>query len=81
MRKFFFLILFLSFSLEIYAEQPDPVPLPTFPKRKEAILLQKQKTENQKKIDSVIWSLNWHTGIQQINIKKMPQIAYLNALF
>ena len=71
MRKFFFLILFLSFSLEIYGEQPAPVPLPTFPERKEAILLQKQKTENQKKIDSVIWSLNWHTGIQQINIKKL----------
>ena len=71
MRKFFFLILFLSFSLEIYAEQPDPVPLPTFPERKEAILLQKQKTENKKKINSIIWSLNWHTGIQQITIKKL----------
>lgn len=71
MRKFFFLILFLFFSLEIYAEQPDPVPLPTFPERKEAILFQKQKTENKKKINSIIWSLNWHTGIQQITIKKL----------
>ncbi len=71
MRKIFFLIIILSFSLEIYAKQPAPVPLPTFPERKEAILLQKQKNENEKNINSIIWSLKWHTGIQQITIKKL----------
>ena len=47
------------------------MPLPTFPERKEAILLQKQKNENEKNINSIIWSLKWHTGIQQITIKKL----------
>lgn len=74
MRKFFFLILVLSFSLEIYAEQPAPVPLPTFPERKEAILLQKQKTANQKERKSIIWNLDRYSGIQQIALKQFSPI-------
>ncbi|MEE0133192.1 MAG: hypothetical protein U0I22_05250 [Treponema sp.] len=78
MRKFTFLILLLSFSLEVYAKQPNPTPLPSFPERKEAILLQKEKTEKQKDINPIIWNLDWHTGIQQITIKQVNPIDDVN---
>lgn len=74
MKKIFFLILMLSFSLEIFANQPKPTPLPTFPEMKEAILLQKQLMEAQKKISPIIWSLNWHTGIQNIVVKQLDSV-------
>ena len=74
MKKIFFLILMISFSLEISANQPKPTPLPTFPELKEAILLQKQMMENQKKIPPIVWSLNWHTGIQNIDVKQLSTL-------
>ncbi|MBO5691181.1 MAG: hypothetical protein J6R96_04910 [Spirochaetaceae bacterium] len=74
MKKIFFLILTLSFSLEIFANQPKPTPLPTFPEMKEAILLQKQMMEDQKKIHPIVWSLNWHTGIQNIVVKQLDSV-------
>lgn len=74
MRKNFFLVLMLSFSLEIFANQPKATPLPTFPEMKESILLQKQLIEKQKKISPIIWSLNWHTGIQNIVAKQISPV-------
>lgn len=78
MKKIAFLILLLSFSLIVYAKQPNPTPLPTFPERKKAILLQKQKIEKQKEINPIIWNLNWHTGIQQITMKQVTSIDDIN---
>lgn len=74
MRKNFFLVLMLSFSLEIFANQPKATPLPTFPEMRESILLQKQLIEKQKKISPIIWSLNWHTGIQNIVAKQISPV-------
>lgn len=74
MRKNFLLVLMLSFSLEIFANQPKATPLPTFPEMKESILLQKQLIEKQKKISPIIWSLNWHTGIQNIVAKQISPV-------
>ena len=78
MKKFFFLVLMISFSLDFFANQPKPTPLPTFPERKEAILRQKEKTKKQREINPIIWTINWHTGIQQITIKQGTPIDDVN---
>ena len=54
MKKLFFLVLMISFSLDFFANQPKPTLLPTFPERKEAILRQKEKTKKQREIIEVV---------------------------
>lgn len=74
-KKIIFLSIIFFLSLDFFATTPSPTHLPTFPEQKEAILFQKQKMNEHKKIHPIIWNLNWHTGIQYINMRHFPSLS------
>lgn len=71
-KKIIFLSITFFLSLDFFATTPSPTHLPTYPKRREAILFQKQKMEKHQKTHPIIWTLNWHSGVQYINWRDSP---------
>lgn len=71
-KKFFFLLILFFLSLNFLPAKPRPTPLPTYPKQREAVLIQKQKMEKHKITHPIIWTLNWHSGVQYINWRDSP---------
>lgn len=74
-RRFFFLALICFLSLNTFAAQPRSSPLPVFSESQiNEIISKKQFMEEHKKIHPIEWSLNWHTGVQQITMTELPTV-------
>ncbi len=79
MKKKKLLLPFLFFFCALAAaNRPPAVPLPAYPEMAREILSRKEMMQEHTKISPIEWSMNWHTGIQQIRLTHPSSILGVN---